>query len=254
MLRLHDLQQLFIDGLIGKNQVIIEHIRADKTLSAAAHLAIYQSSCIGVLQKALTDVYPVCHKLVGADFFIGMITEYIYHHPSYSPNLSEYGEHLADFILTVEPAKSVPYLSDVARLEWAWHQISDADHQYKTDLSKLAEHAVLFKEKLIFSLPEKSTLLTSIYPIHEIWQANQENFDGDQTIVLPNNAQFYYLIWRKELIMRIDLLSLAEWQILSWMQAKHTLGEIYEKLTELLPTIDFERMLPAIVKQGWAKV
>jgi hypothetical protein len=36
-----------------------------------------------------------------------------------------------------------------------------------------------------------------------------------------------------------------------WMQARLTLSEIFEKITEGLPSVDFKQVLPALVARGW---
>lgn len=251
MQSLRDLQKLFVKGLDSKDDGILEYIQPSTKLSAKEHLRIYQSSVFGAKQKVLSEIYPVCQKLVGDEFFVAMINQYIPNTISRSPDLASYGADLFSFVKEFAPAKSLVYLSDVVRLEWAWHKIFNAPTSKGIDFQKLAVCYVDAGEKIIFSLPPDSSLLASQYPIHLIWEVNQDAYEGDQTVILSEKMQFYFLVWRNELTMRMDFLSSIEYQILTWIKAKFTLGEICEKVSELLPDIKFEEMLPSMVQQGW---
>ena len=58
-------------------------------------------------------------KIVGRDFFCAMARDFVVARPPRSPVLATYGDELADFISTFEPARELPYLADVARIEAA---------------------------------------------------------------------------------------------------------------------------------------
>ncbi len=251
MLQLHELQRYLKRALNSESNEVLTYIQTTQHLSASEHLAIYQSSITGALQKVLNETYPVCHKLVGNDFFIMMVNEYIARYSSCSPDLASYGAHMADFVASFPQASSLPYLADVARVEWAWHTLFNARASRGIAFDKLAATYTTQGEKIIFVLPPKSSLLTSSYPIHRIWEVNQEDYVGNQTIILPDHARFDYLIWRKELVMRIDIVEQDTWQILTWMNDRFTWGEICEKVSEKLPGVDLEELLPQLVNCGW---
>ena len=116
MLSLHELQKQFSSSLKNDDGAISNYI------SNPSHFKIYQNSILGTLQKALKEIYPVCLKLVGDEFFLDMVTIYINENPSFSPDLNEYGATLPNFINQFKPAETLAYLSDVTKLEWAWHR------------------------------------------------------------------------------------------------------------------------------------
>lgn len=251
MLSLYDIQKQFIDGLQSESHPVLNHIRQSNKLTAAEHLAIYQNSIVGAKQKVLKEIYPVCNKLISDDFFIAMINQYIPETDSQSPDIGHYGQSLPEFIAEFKPAQSLPYLSDVARLELAWHQLYSAPIPKGIDFEKLSQCYIEHGEKIIFQLAPNSTLISSRYPIHLIWEVNQDHYAGEQTIVLPENAQFNLFIWRKGLEMRIDLLDRPEWQVLSWMQAKYSLGDICQKFDTMFSSADITALLPGMVSSGW---
>ena len=251
MLTLIELQKKFSDGLNIEDNDILNYIRDDMKLSAKEHLQIYQNSIFGAKQKTLKDIYSVCFKLVGQEFFIAMINEYIPKNKSQSADLANYGAHFADFICTYQPAKCLPYLADVARLEWAWHQLFYSPDPKGINFQELEKYYIASPEKIIFCLSPGSTIISSPYPIHQIWAANQDDNNNDQTIVLSENEMFYFFVWRNGLQMRIDLLNPDEWQILTWIKNKPSFNELCTKIDDELPNVNFVELLPNLIRQGW---
>ena len=175
MLSLYNIQKKFIAALHDEKNThaIFSYIKPTAKLSAHEHFSIYKNSIIGTLQKTLQAIYFVSNKLVGDDFFIAMTNCYTAETSSYSPDLSNYGATFADFIAGFSPAQSLPYLVDVARLEWAWHQLFGAADNPIIDFQKLAACYTTAGDNLVFLLPNSSSLLHSPYPIHRIWEVNQ---------------------------------------------------------------------------------
>jgi len=250
MLSLRDLQIQFAKALNNQDSQVLSCIHETSRLTPEGHLHIYKSNIFGALQKVLKEIYPVCHKLVGEDFFLYLMNAYIEKNISVSHDLGNYGGIVADFIADFEPAKSLPYLPDVARLEWAWHKQFTARNSPGMDFHKLAECYTDCGEKIIFSLPLDSILLCSSFPIHRIWEVNQVDYKGDQTVILTPNT-YYYLVWRKNLEMRIDILDPLEWQVLQWVNAAQAFGTICERLNENMPDTDIAILMPRLVECGW---
>lgn len=235
-LTLKELQAEFAERLVlnSYSEKLATHISAEK------HFIIYRHSMQGSLQKTLIEIYAVCYKLVGQDFFIAMANGYIEQHASTSPDLGDYGSQFPDWIENYKPAESVPYLADVARLEWAWQRLHHAIENAPFDFSQLTE------ENITFFLPHESTLLSSRYPIARIFEVNQEDFQEDTTVILTADTHYYYLVWRKNLTRRVDVLTEVEWQLLSRIKAGTTLEKISHQFQETLVTL-----LPRLVQQGW---
>lgn len=251
MQTLHELQTQFINGIDNDTKEIFPHIRTNNTLSSQQHLSIYQNSIIGALQKILKEIYPVCLKLVGEEFFIAMINEYIPAHYSSSPDLGDYGTTFPDFIENFPPVKALPYLAGVAQLELAYHQLFGAKDAGVLDLDALASVYETQGEKIIFYMPPKSSLIDSPYPIHQIWESNQDNYEEEQTITLGENKHYYFLIWRDDAVIRFDLLSQHEWLVLSWFKQQWELGKIVEEIEKQSLGINFSELLPKLVVNKW---
>lgn len=80
---------------------------------------VHRNNVASSLAAALADTFPVVQELVGREFFRAMAGVFVREHPPASPVLVRYGERFPAFIGGFAPAASVPYLADVARLEFA---------------------------------------------------------------------------------------------------------------------------------------
>jgi hypothetical protein len=240
------LQQDFAQGL--RSLGAISHlVKPHSSLSPELQFSIYKNAFISRFQKTLQHIFPVCCQLVGEEFFLAMTREFILETPSYSPDLNTYGENFPNFIAYFPPSAELIYLADVARLEWAWHVIYGAADEGKFNFEKLAAFSASGEERIFFSLPGRSTLLTSPYPVHHIWEVNQKDFDGAAEIILEP-AAYFFLVWRKDYDLRIDVLTHAQWEVLSLIQKKLSLAEICETASE---EINIPDMLPQLVSKGW---
>ena len=83
----------------------------------AHRFAVYRNNVTSALSDVLADSFPVTQQLVGEEFFRAMARVFLRRSPPSSPMLSAYGEGFPAFVEDFAPARAVPYLADVARLE-----------------------------------------------------------------------------------------------------------------------------------------
>jgi hypothetical protein len=153
-------------------------------LGASARIAIYRNNLLANYRKALSATYPVVEALVGPAFFGAAVEMFVRAHPSTRGDVNRYGGELARFLATYPPARDLPYLSDVARLEWAIdqaHIAHDADALDLESLSAVPENAF---GTLALVLHPSVRFVVSHYPIFRIWQANQPGHEHDEPIDL----------------------------------------------------------------------
>jgi hypothetical protein len=175
-------------------------------------LQIYRHNSFASLTRALEAVYPVVARLVGDGFFRYAADRYIRQHPSTSGNLHDFGDRFAAFLEAFEPAATLPYLADVARLEWAWHSVFHAAGHATLSLDQLAAVPGALHDRLVFVLHPATQLLVSDYPVLAIWQANQPDAE-EQTIDLTA-AGVRLLVFRHGLDVEFRTLGTGEYQLL----------------------------------------
>ncbi|HUH93336.1 MAG TPA: DNA-binding domain-containing protein [Casimicrobiaceae bacterium] len=149
-------------------------------LEAAARLAIYHNSVLGNYRKALGATYPVVRALVGAAFFGAAVEAFVRAHPSSRGDVNRYGGELARFLAAYPPARPLPYLPDVARLEWAIDQAGIAADVPPLALAALAALPPDELPRLRFRLHPSARLVASAYPLFRIWQAHQPGHEDDR--------------------------------------------------------------------------
>jgi hypothetical protein len=165
----------------------------------ASRFAVYRNNVQNSLINALADGYPVVAQLVGEEFFRAMAAIFVQQQPPQSPLMSRYGEAFADFIDAFEPASSVPYMADVARLEHlrtqAYHAADAQPVRPEQITAALAAPQGL--SELRFKLHPSLHLLHSAYAVVAIWAAHQQEpslegieiRQGQHALILRNGLE-----------------------------------------------------------------
>lgn len=197
----------------------------------AARYAVYRNNVVISLIDALADAFPVVRQLVGEDFFHAMAREHARLCPPTSPVMAIYGQDFPDFIADFEAATSLPYLADVARLEWAYvcaFHAADADSLPTQALARLlSQPERLAITRLRFAPAVR--LIRSNHAVVSIWHAHQG--EGGWSRVDPNRSEAA-LIVRPELTVQIVPLNESAADFLSELMEGRSLGAAYEHCVE----------------------
>jgi hypothetical protein len=161
--------------------------RADRWLAGDAaliqqRLAIYRANIAVAATKALVAAYPVIRQVVGEEFFDGLARAYQRAVPSTSGDLNDYGGTFAAFIADFPHTESLPYLSDLARLEWAVQLAYGAADASAWDHQALAQVAPAQQPAIRFAWAAGTSIVDSRYPIARIWLIHQPGFDGEFSV------------------------------------------------------------------------
>ncbi len=254
MSALRELQNSFHDALLsGDSDSLDTDIRADG-LAVARRLGIYRNTVFTNLREALRAIFPVVERLVGADFFTGCSDEYIRRYPSPAGDLNRFGAQFGEFLAGFAPAASLPYLPDVARLEWRAHQVYHAADAAALDVARLTAVTPERYETLRFTLHPACALFASRYPVHRIWQVNQPDSASAQEVNLDSGG-VKLLIERDGVHIVPRLLSDGEWALLQSFaagedfatacdaalsaEADYDIGSALQKLITRSTLIDF---------------
>ena len=159
--------------------------------------AVYRGTVRANYRNALGATYAVVRELTGNAFFDAAVDAFTAEHPSTGGDLNVYGKEFADFLAAYPYARSLPYLPDVARLEWA---IDDAvrarDHAASPQevlgaLSRIPGDALPGHG---FVLDPSCRLVGSPFPVMRIWQVHQS--EGDRSVDLDAGAD--HVVVRRE--------------------------------------------------------
>lgn len=175
MASLRDVQTSFRLALLDEaDDRVSEAIAADR-LGAPARLAIYRHHVLTSLTGALEATFPVVCRLVDRRFFGWLADRFIRAHPPTGPCLVEYGGDLPAFIEGFPACAHLPWLGDVARLEWAMNAVLHAPDVAALTPEMLAAIAPEAVATRVLRLHPAVTLFASGWPVDVIWRANQSD-------------------------------------------------------------------------------
>ena len=110
-------------------------------IARASRFEVYRNNVVTSLVRSLEKTYPVVSRLVGAEFFQATARVYVESDPPKTPALIDYGAGFPRFLGNFEPVRGLPYLSDVAALEWlrtrSYHA-ADEPHAEPSEIAALA--------------------------------------------------------------------------------------------------------------------
>jgi Putative DNA-binding domain len=186
-LALPDLQAALADHVAGHDRAELLASVVGDSIPAAARLRVHRNHVLHSLGTTLAATFPTVQALVGDEFFRGMARTFAAHDLPTQPVLSEYGADFPRFVAGYGPAGELPYLADVARLDWA---LNVAFHSPAAPRLASADLASIPVEQLpgkSVSLAPGAAVLRSIYPIDRIWAAAQSSASGE-TVDLKSGA------------------------------------------------------------------
>jgi hypothetical protein len=237
-------------GAIARGDEPSQHIAARyQHYSVDVAIEIYRNNYRGNLRDTLAGAYPVIEQLVGMDFFRLLTRQYMAQYPSRSGNLHHYGAEMASFIATFEPAEKLPYLADVAALEWACHCAYFAVDAAPIDIARLAQMPSEQYPELILHIHPACRQLRSNYPIAAIWHAHQPGSNSDFNINLDSGPCFA-LVSRKDNEICVNELNAADADWLQKIHAGAPLGDATEATLQHHPDLDLQAALKNLVELG----
>ncbi|MDR3098129.1 MAG: DNA-binding domain-containing protein [Paraburkholderia sp.] len=182
-------------------------------IDSQACLNIYRNTASGVLASALRLAFPAVRRLVGEDFFEGAAHLFCSAAPPRSAWLDEYGAAFPGFLAQMPQMISLPYVADVAQLEWQVNGVLHAPDRAPLDLARLAQLDEQALGALRLEPHPAARLLRCVSPADTIWRAVLEQDDAALRAVDLADGPVHLLVQR--VAEGVDTLRLndGEWRI-----------------------------------------
>lgn len=229
MSRLANLPAQYAGLAAGQSALLaqIRRIHADHEALPPRGLLAYQSNARMSAALALRAAYPVVAQLIGGDSFDAMVRHFWHVQPPTLGDWAQWGADLPEFLAQAEQLANLPYLPDVARLEWALHQSAGATDasQDPTSFALLTTHT---PEQIGLQLGF-ACLLASPYPLVAIVQAHSgEDLAADAFAalapLLDAQEQQTTLVWRKGFAPQMRVLQPTEYAFVAALVDSASLG------------------------------
>jgi hypothetical protein len=253
MLMLDDVQRSFARALNGTRDVDFFALISDEGIDPVARFSIYHTNVMGRLTAALVSTYPVVCDLVDRGFFDYAADSFIRRTLPASSCLNEYGEEFPSFLETFPPAAEIPYLSDVARLEWHISRVvRSAKHPavpVKT-LIKALERGVqagVDASNIYLRFAPCVRFLSSRYAIDTIWRMHQEQ--APMISLSLGNAGANLQISDGNGLC-ISNLSPPTWAFRSQLSCGAPLEAAFSSVTAMFADFDCESEIAALLNDG----
>ncbi len=208
---------------------------------------IHRNNVVHGMVEALRATFPACDRLVGPEFFAALARAYLAAEPPRSPLLFRYGGGFADFVETFPPAASVPYLGDVARLEWARLQAYHASDAAPLGLEALAALPEAALPETRLALHPSLALLASRWPVFALWAASTDQGPADAVDLARPEA---VAILRPALEVETRLLPPGAHAFLAALAAGQPLGTAATEAATQHNTFDLAEHLSGVFSIG----
>lgn len=250
------LQTAFIEQVVvdsNPSTGFYEQLKQCGTLSPARQIEIYQSNVRSALRDTLKQIFPVCLRIVGENYFSQIADRYIRKHPSTCSNLNAYGQHFSSFIQTLLTQRSelsdFPYLSDLAKLEQLYHDLYYVGNDTVFDFERFTALSEAQHQRLRFKLSNALKLMKTPFPVLAIWQVNRDLGTSVETIQMPKQEQTL-AIFRQHFQVEIENISFERHQFLEAMVKGTTLSDLINQF-ESVDNFDTNHQLTELITKGW---
>ena len=228
-------------------------------------LQVYQANAGALAERALGAAYPVVAQLLGPEPFAQLARALWQQQPPTQGDVATWGAGLAQFLTAAEgsggePAlHTLPYLPDVARLEWAVHCAASAADAAAApgSFDRLADT----DPAALWLQPGPGTaLLQSQHPVASIWRAHQDDVEStadrladrfaNARAALARGQAESALIWRQGWRVRVAAVDASDAAFTLALLQGQTLGLALNSLSNT-PGFDFQAWLMATLTRGW---
>lgn len=206
-------------------------LRPQRGTPGNERLAVYAEGYRVRMREALLEMYPAVAHVLGDQAFGGLAQGYATRHPSRDYNLSMVGRHLPEFLATAPSAESLPFLADLAALEWLVCQAFHAFEQPPVAPDAFASLAPERADRLTLCFQPSVGLVASRWPILDVWESRRTPH-GQINIDLADRPQ-RVLVARAGLQVRCELLDAPQYALLEGLRSGRTLGEACAALAPL---------------------
>ncbi len=232
---LRELQRSMAEAILRGNLVgesglhapqILRLLRLPDGADAAIRLAIHIDGYPARVREALLESFPAVHHVVGERAFTGIAYRFLPELPENEYNLNRIGRALADFLRRDSLTERLPFLPDLATLEWRLVEAFHAPSVEPFEPTRCAKWSEADWRRARLQFQPAVSVTRSKWPILEIWRARTLPLQEIKIDLVGRSDRV--LVYRRGLAVECESLGTAEADLLCALLNGLTLGEALE--------------------------
>ena len=215
-------------------------------------LDVHRQTILENLVNALKITYPCIWKLVGESCARGIALSYIHDLGNLPKDgrAHDFGNNFPEYLKEFPSIKHIPYLSDVAKLEWLKSLSYHARISHKISFENIQNLNEDQLYKTCFEFNDSFHLLCSCHPlleIQEIVDNNQEN----AKLSINEESFHYYVIYQKDYIVSTAEIEESHFLFLTLLREGKYFGDAADKCLFLFPDFDLSICIGFMINSGF---
>ncbi|TAL72252.1 MAG: DUF2063 domain-containing protein [Burkholderiaceae bacterium] len=242
-----ELQRSFLEALFDSRKTGPVDRLVGAGLDPAARLRIYRHNSEQTHLEALRTTYPAVAALVGDAFFEQTAARYRGQYPSRSGNLQAYGEHFAEFLASLADTHRLPYLADVARLEWRRQLAALAGEAGALTPVELQSALAAVQGPVRVSFHPSVHRFASPHPVLAIWQYAMR--PRTERLTLPESGD-RLVLWRSGGEVAMAGVDAASFACIDALARGEILDAAHAAASAQDPAFDLPACIASLVREG----
>ncbi len=225
-----DAARQHIDVQIG---MVEEVITRSQALDSIERLHVYGNAYYARLIECMGGEFPATQAALGEEAFSGFVMGYLQVSPSTSYTLGELGRAFPQYLAASRPPREIDgpdwadFLIDLATLERAYSEVFDGPGEERIQLMQADDLLSIPPDRwgdARLQTAASLRLLTFQFPVQEYAAAVRKQEEA----TIPQPAQTWLAISRRDYIVRRRPLAPAAYALLGQLQQGATLGDAIE--------------------------
>ena len=215
-------------------------------------LKIYRNNLAMTALRSLSISYPVIHQMIGEQALYVLANRLIEIELPSTGDWADWGKGLSHVLEQSELHNEHPYLTDMAKLEWAFLLASRSGFA-ELDIESLALLKDDSLEAVEVTLQSSLMLIASDFPLYSLWRlhrsATQNRLPNRDELMhaLNSGEGGYYLVW--ESINGPKVVAITR-DYFDWVAAVQS-GSNIGQLLDTFPDFNFSTWLSDSIMNGW---
>jgi hypothetical protein len=234
----------FAEALAGRPDALMSEL-ADGDQAAA--LAVYRNTTVKARIDALQANYPTIADLTGEEWFRAAAREFADAEPGEDPVMTAYGAGFPAWLERFAPARSLPFLAPVARLDRAWTEAHVAVDARPLSADEAARPGLALAG-LVLPLHPSLRLFRFDWSAPSLWLAHRYPTPGGS--LEWHQATESLIVWRPGLEVTARRISPSEYAFLQACQLGRPLAVAAAVAQGAAPRVDTSSLLAELIHAG----